>query len=187
MSVARKAAVFLAVAAVAHLATVATLPQLINRYVLGRLAAQAGGYNIAVAAPRADATARWVVRPSPDLLYTICVFDVSQQPLRVTAPVQGSYVSVSGFDMDTNNFFAINDAELAPGPDGSKRFDLLVARAGAPDAPPGAIAAPSARGLILFRSLITDEAQLEELQRTYQAHQRCTPEKSSDPFSRGAR
>ena len=166
----------MAIAAAANLATVMALPRLINAVVLHRMAQLAGGANRALPAPRADASARAVVRPSPDLLYTVCVFDVSERPLHIAAPVQDSYVSVSGFAADTDNFFAINDAELAPGPDGVKRFDLVVAGPGALDAAPGArvITAPSARGLILFRSLITRDSELPRL-REFQARQECAP------------
>ena len=175
MSLARKFALFAAIAVTANVATVAALPRLINAFVLHRMEQLAGGPNRAMPAPRADASARAVVRPSPDLLYTVCVFDVSARPLRITAPVPDSYVSVSGFADDTDNFFAINDAELEPGADGVKRFDLVVARAGAADLPAGArvITAPSAKGLILFRSLITRDADLPRLQQDFQARQRC--------------
>lgn len=175
MNLARKLALFLAIAATANLAAVMTLPRLINVLVLHRMEQLAGGVNRALPAPRADASARAVVRPSPDLLYTVCVFDVSTRPLRITAPVQDSYVSVSGFAADTDNFFAINDAELEPDADGVKRFDLVVARSGVAGLPAGAraITAPSDKGLILFRSLITRDADVPGLQREFQARQRC--------------
>ena len=168
-------ALFLALAALSNLVTVAALPRLINSYVMHRIAALAGGYNVALPAPRANAGTRTVVRPSPDLLYTACVFDVSEHPLRVSAPVQNSYVSISGFAADTSNFFAINDAVLKPDADGRKHFELIVTRGAAPDASPGArmIIASSDKGLILFRSLITDEAQLQRLQKELQVHQVC--------------
>lgn len=175
MSVARKLALFAVLAAAANLATVMALPRLINAVVLHRMEQIAGGANRALPAPRADASTRAVVRPSPDLLYTACVFDVSARPLRITAPVQDSYVSVSGFAADTDNFFAINDAELEPGAGGTKRFDLIVARPGATGLPAGTrvITAPSDKGLILFRSLISRDADVPRLQRDFQARQEC--------------
>lgn len=177
MSLARKLTLFLAIAAAANLATVIALPRVINAFVLHRIEQLAGGANRALPASRADASARAVVRPSPDLLYTVCVFDVSAHPLHVTAPVQDGYVSVSGFAADTDNFFAINDAELEQGADGVKRFDLVVARSGVADLPAGArvITAPSDKGLILFRSLITRDADVPRLQQEFQARQRCEP------------
>jgi uncharacterized membrane protein len=157
---------------------VLVLPQLVNRFVMHKIAAR-GGVNVALPAPRADGSARTVVRPSPDMLYTACVFDVSAQPLHLTAPVQDSYVSVAGFAADTSNFFAVNDGTLAPGPDGKKNFDLVIARA-AVAVPQGArlIVAPSDRGLILFRSLIPRDADLPRLLE-YQLRQDCRPLPSS--------
>jgi uncharacterized membrane protein len=177
MKIVRAAVLFAGVAVLANVATVAALPWLINAYVMHKLAALAGGANRALHAPRADASARTVVRPSPDLLYTACVFDVSEQPLRITAPVPDSYASVAGFAADTSNFFAVNDAALAPDAGGRKRFDVIVARAGATGLPPGArvVTAPSERGLILFRTLIADDADLPRLQREFQARQECRP------------
>lgn len=166
-----KLAVFLLVAVLANLLTVAALPRLINLYVLHKIAVIAGGENRPLPAPRADANARTVVRPSPDLLYTACVYDVSERPLHITAPAQESYVSISGFAADTHNFFAIDNA------DGKKNFDLILARegAGVTSATAQVIAAPSARGLILFRSLISSEAELPRLQRDFQSRQSCAP------------
>lgn len=175
MSIVRKLAVLVALAVAANVATVAALPRLINAYVMHRIEQLAGGPNRALAAPRADASARTIVRPSPDLLYTVCVFDLAHGPLRITAPVQESYVSVSGFAADTSNFFAISDADVAAGPDGVKRFDIVVARAGMEILSAGArvVEAPSERGLILFRSLVTSDAQLARLQREFQVRQAC--------------
>lgn len=174
MSLARKVALFVVLAAAANVATVAALPWLINAYVMHRIERLAGGPNRALAAPLADASTRTIVRPSPDLLYTACVFDLAHGPLRITAPVQGSYVSVSGFAADTSNFFAISDADVVAGPDGVKRFDIVITRPGMKDLPAGAriVEAPSERGLILFRSLVTSAAERVRLQE-FQARQEC--------------
>jgi uncharacterized membrane protein len=173
----KQLALFVAVAVLAHVATVALLPTVINGVVVHRLAQRSGGYNRAVAWPRATADARLIVRPSPDMLYTSCAFDVSEHPLRITAPIQDSYVSISGFAANTDNFFALNDSKVAPGPDGRRQFDVVLAKPGASDLPAGArvITAPSDRGLILFRSLIPRDADLPRLQKEFQSQQRCEP------------
>lgn len=175
MNALKKVGLFVALAVAANLVTVAALPWLINAVVLHKIAALAGDYNHALVAPRANAESKTIVRPSPDLLYTACVFDISERPLHVTAPVQDSYVSVSGFDANTNNFFAVNDGSAAPGIDGQKHFDLVIARSEVA-VPAGAklIVAPSDRGLILFRSLVTHEKNLARLQE-FQSQQDCRP------------
>lgn len=173
----RAIAVFLAIAVLANLATVAALPRLMNAYAMHQIASAAGGTNRALASPRPDASARTIVRLSPDLLYTACAFDVGAQPLRITAPLPGSYASISGFAANTDNFFAVNDASVVSGPDGEKRLDIVLARsADGVHTPAGArlIVAPSTRGVILFRLLITRDEDLPKL-REYQAQQRCEP------------
>ncbi len=180
--------------------TVLLLPTAINRLVMHRIAARGlegaaepddrpaarirkaeilarRGINVALPAPRADASARTVVRPSPDLLYTACVFDLSKGPLHITAPVQASYMSVSGFAADTSNFFALNDAAMAADSQGQKRLDVVLTRDAGTSIPAGArrILAPSDRGLILFRSLIPEDAALPQLQAEFQTQQRCDP------------
>jgi len=171
-------AAFILVAVLSNLATVAALPYLINAYVIHRIADLAGGYNKALHAQRPDAHARAIVRPSPDLLYTACVFDVSEHPLRITAPVQKSYVSISAFAADTNNFAAVNDALLQADASGNKHFDVVLVREDVTISPPSGaqlIKAPSKKGLVLFRSLITDDAQLKQLQQDFQSQQTCNP------------
>ena len=175
MKAMRAAILFAGLAALSNLATVAALPWLINAVVMHRIAALAGGYNHALTAPRADAKARTVVRPSPDMLYTACAFDIFEHPLRITAPVQDSYVSISAFDAATNNFFAVNDSTVSPGADGQKHFNIVIAR-NEVAVPAGAklVVSPTDRGLILFRSLVRRNADVPALERI-QSQQDCRP------------
>ena len=198
----RKLALFLALALAFNLLTVAALPRLINALVMHRMVKLAtaeadntssgdaalpgaeqrraailasGGYNVALPARRADASARTVVRPSPDLLYTVCVFDLSKGDLQISAPVPDSYASVSGFAADSSNFFAVNDRTATISKDGRKRFELLLTRRAAPAAATGTqvVVSPSDRGLVLFRTLITDDSALPGLQAGFQSQQHC--------------
>lgn len=191
---------FLILVPVFNTLAVLALPNLINRYVMQRMSTQAlasaavpaadtaaraqqarilerGGINIALPSPRPDASARTVVRLSPDLLYSACVFDLDQGRLHVTAPVPDSYFSISGFAADTSNFFAYNDRNATLGADGRRRIDLLLSHGTPATVPAGAqlVQAPSRRGVILFRILIPDEAALPQLQAEFQAQQRCEP------------
>lgn len=158
--------------------TVLLLPQAVNALVMHRISS-GRGVNVALPAPRADDRARTVVRPSPDLLYTACVFDLREGPLHITAPVPSSYLSVSGFAADTSNFFALNDSQLLPDAEGQKRIDVVLVEDETSPLPPpvGAgtqrIVAPSRRGLVLFRLLILNDAALPVLQQQYQSLQRC--------------
>lgn len=183
-----------------NLLTIQLLPSVINRVVSKRIVARGlegahepdtrpeaqrrkaevlarQGINVALPSPRADADSRTVVRPSPDLLYTACVFDLSHGPLHITTPVPDSYISVSGFGADSNNFFAVNDRNATIDAEGRKHLDLLLSRDAATPVPAGArhIVAPSDRGLILFRTLITSEAALAGLRLNTQFQQHCNP------------
>lgn len=152
----------LAGAVVVHVVTVWAIPRAIMAGTMYGMARAANGTNVALFGPRADHTSRAIVRPSPDLLYSICVFDVADGPVRVTAEVpRDTYWSVSMFAANTDNFFVLNDRQATGG-----RVDLLLA---APDAvvdvPAGVtrVDTPSSRGLVLSRTLVADEARFEEL------------------------
>ena len=58
-----------------------------------------------VAAARMTPQSQTIVRPSPDLAYAICRFDVADGPVLLTAPVSDTYGSLSIFDARTNNVF----------------------------------------------------------------------------------
>ncbi len=179
---------------------VVALPYALNAYVMHRIVNQAlaeaaiasddpaiqarknqilerGGINVALPAPRADANSRTVVRPSPDLLYTACVFDLNKGPLHVTAAVPDSYLSISGFAVDTSNFFAVNDRDAVQDAGKPRNLDLWIASqpASAPETVRRTISAPTRRGLVLFRTLVQDRSPDPALAQI-RAAQHCGPE-----------
>jgi uncharacterized membrane protein len=145
-----------------HVVAVWSIPRGIMFLTMRGMARHGGGWNTALYGPRADETSRAVVRPSPDLLYSICPFDVADGPVRVTAEVpRDTYWSVSMLASNTDNFFVLNDRQAT-----ESRVDLVVAAPGTTVAlPRGAtrVDAPSRRGLILSRTLVSDESRFEEL------------------------
>lgn len=154
----------LAVAAAVHLGTVWYLPNMI----MSRAMAQMGAVNTIHHGQRATAAIHGVVRPSPDLLYSVCPFDLSKGPLRVTAPVPaGTYWSVSMFDAKTNNFFVRNDTQVKGG-----KIDLLVTSADASGVEPYVasekiayyyVAPEYSHGLVVFRTLVNDESKFAQI------------------------
>ena len=111
--------VTLAVAVSVHVVAVRVLPYAVMHVVLEKV----GPMDTIRHGKRPDETSRAVVRPSPDLLYSTCPYDLALGPLRVTAPVpQSTYWSVSGFDAETNNFFVKNDSQA-----GAKVDFVLIA------------------------------------------------------------
>jgi uncharacterized membrane protein len=98
---------------------------------------------------------------SPNLLKSSCVFDVSEKPLRIKAAVPDTYWSLSFYAMNTDNFYVINDEQVK-----SKRVDLVLVGPGRSYKKSGdekVVMAPSKRGYIIIRMLITDPGRLPEL------------------------
>jgi uncharacterized membrane protein len=150
----------LVVALAVHIASVRYLPRAIMHIALSHM----GAVNTIHHQRRPDAHTRGVVRPSPDLLYSACPFDLSKGGLLVTAPVPpNTYWSVSVFDADTNNIFALNDRQAR-----TDKVMLQIVRAGRPMAAllgkkneprfdDRDVISPTTRGIVLFRTLINNE------------------------------
>lgn len=152
----------LLVAAAVHVATVFLLPRLIMLRTVASISKQAAA-NTIVHAPRPNARSRGVVRPSPDMLYSICVYDLGAAggAIRVsTHDMPDTYWSVSLFDLDTNNFYALNDRQTKAG-----AADFLLSAPGASVGSAGlpVVVPPTNRGIVLFRTLISDESRLAEI------------------------
>ncbi|MGF1457046.1 MAG: DUF1254 domain-containing protein [Alphaproteobacteria bacterium] len=161
MSLLRWTVFTLLLAAAIHVSAVHFLPISIVSTAHSRIVAISGA-NTMTHGPRVDETARQVVRPSPDLLYSICAFDLSDGPVRITAPVpEGTYTSLSLYDLDSTNFFAQNDRTVPFG-----RFDLTLlppASGSSSTADAAEVVAPRSKGIVLFRTLITDETAFGRL------------------------
>ena len=101
-------------------------------------------------APRVTGENQAVIRSSPDLIYSACAFDLTDGPLRITAPLTGHYMGLSCYGNDTNCFYARNDQQVGEG-----GFDFVLV--GPADDPPTGVdaeivRAPSSRGVLLFRN-----------------------------------
>ena len=151
------------VAAVVHAVLLNVAPE----FIMSRAIEKMGEINKIHHQKRVTADWRTVVRPSPDLLYSICPFDLSQGALHVTAKVPpGTYWSVSMFDDHTNDFFVRNDKQVKGSVDLVVMLPMTDVRmpAGATE-----VSAPSAKGLVLFRTLINDDknfAAIDTVRRT---------------------
>lgn len=103
--------------------------------------------------PRADRQP--VVRPSPDLLYSSCSFDVSAAPVRVVAaPVPDHYSSVSVYDSRTDVVHVVNDEALAGQP---KAFVIAREGQGVPQGET-VVRVGGSTGIVLQRVLVRDAA-----------------------------
>jgi uncharacterized membrane protein len=143
-------------AALVHLLAVWLLPRAIVRGAQRRLATSVG-MNHVQHLPLPDSDWHRAVLPSPDLLYSACAFDVSKGPLLIMATVPEGYFSISVFADNTDNFFVVNDRTA-----GGRNIRVVLARDSTLQDPGGGrvIVPPSPTGLILFRQLVLDSAQL---------------------------
>lgn len=143
----------LALALAVHIAVVSAAPKVIMAAAIQRISGNGRAVNRWVFGPRVTAASRGVVRPSPDLAYATCVYDLHQGPVRVTAEPQvgetaGNYMSVSVYDAKTDNIFTIDDRAAPQG------VDFVLALKGQAT-PRGAkvVISPSRRGIVLDRRL----------------------------------
>jgi len=145
----------LAIAMVVHYATLVMIPRL----AMARVASFVGAANEMHYGKRPDASTHAVVRPSPDLIYAICPYDLSTGPLLVTAPVpQGTYWSVAIYDSDTNNFFARNDRQA-----GSLLRLTIMPPGGSSITGANAVTSPTPQGMVIMRTLVNSDAHLPAL------------------------
>jgi uncharacterized membrane protein len=135
------------VAALSHFVTVWAAPYVLMDGAMKRISRNGALVNKWSHPPRTSVKSRTVVRPSPDLAYSACVYDLAEGPVRVTASAWDDYMSVSVFAHNSDNIFVINDRQARSG------VDLTIVRKGAPH-PAGVslvVESPSRRGIVLQR------------------------------------
>ena len=150
-----------ALAVGAYYATLAATPYALMHVALGRIT-QHSPWNYFTHSPPVDARHQAIVRPSPDLLYSACPFDLSAGPLEVRAwPIPGHYSSISVFDARTDVAYVRNDEQMAGRP-----MHLILALAGqavVPQSGPDAadvVRVSGEKGVVLQRVLLNTPAEL---------------------------
>lgn len=101
-----------------------------------------------------------IVRPSPDLAYSSCPFDLSGGPVIVAvAPVPAPYWSLSVFDSWTNAAFVRNNVQANGQP-----IRIAIAKKGQP-VPDGmtVVRVDGDSGIALIRILVPDRAQFDAI------------------------
>lgn len=129
--------------------TLAQMPYALMRLATARVAA-AGGVNRMTHAPLVTAKSRAIVRPSPDLLYSSCPFNLAGGPVLIEVPaIAAPYWSLSVFDARTDTAF-VRNVRAAPA---GVRVALLGT---GQQAPAGYVAVrpEGGRGIALLRILI---------------------------------
>ncbi|MGV8996336.1 MAG: DUF1254 domain-containing protein [Parvibaculaceae bacterium] len=143
----------LVLAVVVHIGALHALPGGIMSRVMMKVGGN-GSVNAFVQQPLPTDKARGVVRPSPDLAYSICILDLTKEPVHIVVPLTKPYTSVALYARNTDNYFVRNDRDsdgksldvVVIGPDTKKPENL----------PTGAevVTAPTTKGLVLVRRVV---------------------------------
>lgn len=160
---------FLAAIAISHAAVVVGAPYLIMGVAIKKVSRGGTEVNHFVFGPRTTEASRQIVRPSPDLAYATCAFDLSHGPVHVSAKPWDDYMSISVFQANGDNIYAVNDRQAPQG------VDFILARRGqATPAGKLVVISPTDRGIILDRRLTPTQqrfALADEVRRSDQ----CVP------------
>lgn len=121
------------------------------------------GHNRIQVMTRVDATSRTVVRPSPDLLYAMCIYDLDHGPLRIVAPVPDRYWSMQFYQMNTDNYAGLTNQRDEHWRIGTTAEVTLLPPGGDPSAYSGEIVeSPTKRGVVLLRASAIGEGNDQE-------------------------
>ena len=149
----RRVLAFVAAALVGHALVILAAPRVIMAVAMDRLSRHDALVNRFAFMPRIDAAARAVVRPSPDLAYAACVYDLGAGPILVAAgpSADHGYVSLSVFAANTD-MIAVQDSFAHSA---GMRFVLALPDQVVPAGLP-VVRAIGRRGVILDRRLAPD-------------------------------
>lgn len=143
-------ATILVVAVATHWTVVLAVPYGLTAIAASRISQKGTLENRWIYPPRATEASREVVRPSPDLAYSACVFDLGDGPVRITVVPGETYTSLSLYAPNTD-VVVMNAIEP---------IDLIVARRDqtVPEGPWRVLRTDDHRGIALQRRLAPTEA-----------------------------
>ena len=143
----------------AYAMTLALTPYVLMKVAENRIAARSP-VNRFTHSPPVRADAQFVVRPSPDLLYSTCPFDLTNGPLEIRAePIPGRYSSISVFDARTDVAFVANDEDMA----GQPMRVVLALRGQAVPQGVETVRLIYPTGIVLQRVLLADPSEAAEV------------------------
>lgn len=138
---------------IAHIVTLQAIPGVIMTVATKKIGESAGlDANTFRLSPRVTPQSQTVVRPSPDLAYSLCLYDLSEGPIKLTVAPWHAYSSVSFYDARTNNFATIRAENGADILLASKNSDFSA------DVAHERHVSPTRTGVILIRRLAPTEA-----------------------------
>lgn len=123
-----------------------------------RIAAGAGGWNACfhnqTYGPRTNAARR----ANPDSIISSMAYDLSDGPVRIAGETWPRYWSISFYQQNSDNFFVMNDLEMASG---SFEFILALSDQDTSSYAGTPIISPTAKGIMLIRRFAADATDME--------------------------
>ncbi|MEL7540188.1 MAG: DUF1254 domain-containing protein [Pseudomonadota bacterium] len=136
-----------------------------------RIAAGAGGWNACfhnkTYGPRANAARR----ANPDSIISSMAYDLNNGPVRIAGETWPRYWSISFYQQNSDNFFVMNDLEMA-----GRSFDFILALDNQDISSAGGtpIISPTAKGIVLVRRFAADASDMPDIIANQEALI-CTP------------
>jgi uncharacterized membrane protein len=111
------------------------------------------GYNQLLVSQVPDETSRTVVRPSPDLLYASCIYNLEDGPIVIEAPIPARYWSMQFYQMNTDNYAGITNQRDERHRVGSVvKVTLISTDESLANYTGEVIQSPTQRGMVLLRA-----------------------------------
>ncbi len=130
-------------------------PAVFMTLAMERIAEQGVGLHAFVLAPEVTPQSQSVVRPAPDLAYSVCRFDLSKGHVLARGAVSDGYGSLSVFDGNTNNVVTLS---LMSSDDGPRAVELALSGSSLSNSEDVRfIKLSSPKGLVLIRRLAPDD------------------------------
>ncbi|MEM9014541.1 MAG: DUF1254 domain-containing protein [Pseudomonadota bacterium] len=160
---------FVGAAFAGHWVTLEIIPKKAMQTVIDRAGQSGERENVLIHAPPVTPNSRRVVRPSPDLIYSICVYDLDEGPIKLSLTPSDHYASLSLYDDKTNNFFVENNIGRQ-----GKVLSVIVSKTENTLGSAKTVTSPSMKGVALIRRAA---ATAEQLQNSMEArnYDFCSP------------
>jgi len=164
---------------IVHLATVLLIPVMASQDAFARLSAFAP-VNTVVAIPAPTPEKALMPFMDPAFVTSICRYDLSRGPLKLSVPISQAYTSVSFYTRSDVAYYAINDRAA-----GRRVIELdLMTAAQRADLPENEeitaadrliVASPTTTGLIVIRALVPEPGWISAARNALAAAQ-CRPQ-----------
>jgi uncharacterized membrane protein len=161
-------AVAVLVAVVVHLSYVLLVPRLEMRGKIEDVQRVAGSGALTVL--DADQSVRFIGPEGRWLVHALCIYDLRQGPVMVTAAVPSTYWSMSMYSSRGDSFYSLNDRQAGIArvavllkPRKTELIGDLLEETEAPQGEVIAVEAPDAAGLVVMRALAAEPAEYSRI------------------------